>query len=149
MNYSSMRLKLALAVQRSLAHRQPQAQQDRRQIWAGLQEQADLLLRRISRFQHADQRNLRVAAQVAESRAHEVMLQLGYAINHAVPRLNDRRRPSAVTLRDLYEDLGQLEAEFGGLSLDPKAKTISVITDSIGLEGVPLGPFGLNCMSND
>jgi len=42
---------------------------------------------------------------------------------------------------DIFADLTQIEEEFGELKFDPKEKTVSVITDSIELDDIPLGPF--------
>jgi len=48
---------------------------------------------------------------------------------------------SVPAIRTIYEDLLALEEEFGDFSIDLKNKTISVVTESIMLEGVYLGAF--------
>jgi hypothetical protein len=45
------------------------------------------------------------------------------------------------TLRDVYEEIGQLESEFDNLKLNLKSGVISAETEAIELEGVYLGPF--------
>jgi hypothetical protein len=45
------------------------------------------------------------------------------------------------TLRDVYEDLVALEEEFEGLDYDRSARSLVITTESIELDGVPLGPF--------
>jgi len=45
------------------------------------------------------------------------------------------------SMRDLLQDLRQLEDEFGGVKYKPQDKTVSVTTDPITLEDVALGPF--------
>ena len=45
------------------------------------------------------------------------------------------------SLPDILAELGQIEQEFGELKFDKKAKTISVITDPVTLNGIPFGPF--------
>lgn len=52
---------------------------------------------------------------------------------------SDETKPQK--LSGIFADLNQIEQEFGELKFDLKAKTISVITDSIELDGIPLGPF--------
>ncbi|MFC1675930.1 hypothetical protein ACFL3G_02565 [Planctomycetota bacterium] len=42
---------------------------------------------------------------------------------------------------DIFADLNQIEEEFGELKFDLKEKTVSIITDSIELDDIWLGPF--------
>src|SRR5207302_505671 len=49
--------------------------------------------------------------------------------------------PELPSLGGLVEELRQLEAEFGGLSVGLREKTVSVVTEPITLRDVELGPF--------
>jgi hypothetical protein len=48
---------------------------------------------------------------------------------------------NAPSVRFFFAELRQIEADFGGISIDLKAKTVSVMTDPITLEEVELGSF--------
>ena len=48
---------------------------------------------------------------------------------------------SVPALRDVAEELAQLEDEFDRVTYDPKAGMVSVETEPIELEDIPLGPF--------
>jgi len=50
---------------------------------------------------------------------------------------------------DILADLNQIEQEFGELKFDLKAKTISVITDSIELEDISFGSFEIRLFLNE
>jgi hypothetical protein len=59
---------------------------------------------------------------------------------------NQSRRPTVLpqpTLRDLYDELTQLQQEFVKVTNDPKHHLLAVVTDSIELEDVYLGEFCL------
>ena len=45
------------------------------------------------------------------------------------------------TVRDIAEELRQLEDEFAQVDCDPSNRTVSVVTEPIELEGIYLGPF--------
>jgi len=68
------------------------------------------------------------------------------SIRDAVARTNhDLAGPAATVpgLRSLLDELKQLEEEFGGLQIDFKKKSISVVTEPIELEDVYLGSFSI------
>jgi len=44
-------------------------------------------------------------------------------------------------MADIYAELVQIEQEFGEIKFDPKEKDISVTTEPIILNDIPLGPF--------
>lgn len=52
-----------------------------------------------------------------------------------------RRRRRFPSMRELVGELEALRAEFGGWSFEPKEESLSVATEPVELEGVPLGPF--------
>ena len=71
------------------------------------------------------------------SRLRQVHESAGYALEQV-------RSPSLIhspTLRNVYEEISQLEDEFDNVKLNLKSGVISVETDAIELEEVYLGPF--------
>ena len=58
----------------------------------------------------------------------------------------DIKQPKAC---DVVAELLQIEDEFGELKLDLKARTISVITESITLDEISLGPFEIRLYLNE
>ncbi|KKM06363.1 hypothetical protein LCGC14_1744770 [marine sediment metagenome] len=58
-----------------------------------------------------------------------------------VQRAMEACRTSIPTLRDVAEELAQVEDEFDRVTYDPKAGTVSVTTEPIELDGVFLGDF--------
>jgi hypothetical protein len=63
---------------------------------------------------------------------------------HSLGQLSARLEPkisSFPTLRDLLAELTQIHDEFGGYGFDPKEKSLAVMTESIELDGIYLGPF--------
>jgi hypothetical protein len=51
------------------------------------------------------------------------------------------------TLRELLAELRQLDDEFEDVKVDLKQKSITVVTDTIALEGIYLGPFAIELVS--
>jgi len=51
-------------------------------------------------------------------------------------------------LGDIVAELAQIEDEFGEIKIDLKAKTISIITESIALKGIVFGPFEIRLYLN-
>jgi hypothetical protein len=141
MNRKDPMLKLALQLHQRLVPRQHLPQRERQRQWINVREQAELLLRRLSRCQVAEQRSWSTAASITETAAVDALHQLRHVIDSASPQLELRKSPPPIALRDLYQELDQLETEFGSSTLDPKQKVIAVVTDPIELEDVQLGPF--------
>ncbi len=71
-----------------------------------------------------------------------VLHELVDQANTARQRLRemDEDRPD-VRLRDVYDELVALDAEFGDVEWDVREQKLSVITESIELEDMDLGPF--------
>ena len=134
-------LRTALQLQGRLERCQDAPQRDRRRVLAGVEEQATATLRRLSYSTLARQRNWLLAAQAAESSAVDALRQLQHVVNNALAHLQYQDTPTPARLRDLYDDLQQLEQEFGAVTLDPRHRLIAVATDSIELEGISLGMF--------
>ncbi len=65
-------------------------------------------------------------------------------IPHHVTRVQDilrKRQPQVPKLSALFAELKAVEAEFGGIQYQTDERAVSVITESITLEGIYLGPF--------
>lgn len=60
----------------------------------------------------------------------------------------ERPVPVAPSLSTFLAELQQLEAEFGGLEIDWKRHTLTMTTEPITLEGVPLGAFSIQFFWN-
>ena len=60
----------------------------------------------------------------------------------------DHNEGKPQNLSGIYADISQIEQEFGELKYNLKEKTISVITDPIELEGIPLGSFEIRLFIN-
>ena len=56
-------------------------------------------------------------------------------------RVIEERDGQATSLRDIFQELRQLEDEFGELRYPGEDRTLSVVTQPIELEGVHLGDF--------
>ncbi|HSH96096.1 MAG TPA: hypothetical protein VK968_18260 [Roseimicrobium sp.] len=134
-------LKTALQLQARLDHCRDAPQRDRRYILAGVEEQSTVTLRRLSYCRLARQRHWHLAARVAESAAIDALRQLQHGVNNALLQLQGPKTPSPVRLRELYDDVQQLELEFDGVTLDARHRLIAATTAPIQLEDIPLGAF--------
>ena len=87
----------------------------------------------------AQQRGWRHAERRCRDRLRRTLADLRRQLDDGdFAREENRYQPS---LRDLYDDLRALENEFPGLTMNLKEGTLSVVTESIVLEGIDLGPF--------
>jgi hypothetical protein len=141
MNRDNPVLRCALLLHQRLGRCQDTPRRDRWYVLAGVEEQATAALRRLDVCQLARQQNWLHAVQITESAAIDALHQLQHTLNSALPRLQVYRPTAAPRLRDLYEELEQLELEFGGVVLDPRHRLVSATTDPIELEEIPLGAF--------
>lgn len=87
------------------------------------------------------------AADRCRTSASHLLNDVSYAISKA-QQLNETPRKKAPTLALLVEELKQLQDEFGDIEFENKENTLSVITESITLEDVPLGPFRIQLELN-
>lgn len=88
---------------------------------------------------HAQQRGWRHAERRGRDRLRRALADLRRQLDDGdVAREETRYQPD---LRDLYDDLRALEDEFPGFTMNLKDGTLSVVTESIALEGIDLGPF--------
>jgi len=80
------------------------------------------------------------SAEKIRSRVSRNLCDFSHYLNQFKDIINsDETKPQK--LSDIFADLMQIEDEFGELKFDLKEKTVSVITDPIELDELPLGPF--------
>jgi hypothetical protein len=98
-------------------------------------------------IRRAEQRGWLLAADVLREDLRYSLQSLISELTSRQPGLavNDRRW---VTIRDLYQDLVALEAEFGNLKFDINSRSLAVTTEPIELHGVYLGPFEISLAWN-
>ncbi|MBN72939.1 MAG: hypothetical protein CME32_27100 [Gimesia sp.] len=99
-------------------------------------------LRLISMRQQAQERGwFRAASKLERVLTSEVILLTQQLVTLQQELESVTTAKSVPAIRTIYDDLLALEEEFGEYSIDLKNKTISVVTESIMLEGVYLGAF--------
>ena len=79
------------------------------------------------------------ATNALQRRTEDALRQLSYSVAEAVNHPIEHT-PSPVLLRDVYQDLLQLQEEFERVELGVN-HIISAVTDAIELEGIELGDF--------
>ena len=80
------------------------------------------------------------AALRLTGRLESKLRDLPYTVEQALHLISSAKEPLP-SLRQLYEELSQLQSEFGQVMYDLQERIISVSTDPIELEGVFLGDF--------
>jgi hypothetical protein len=88
----------------------------------------------------ADRRRLDGAVARLKHRISHLLSNARFNFDAAHQTINQPRQPLP-TLHDLVSELDQLEREFGEWTFDATDNTLSVATEDITLEDVPLGPF--------
>jgi hypothetical protein len=78
-----------------------------------------------------------------ETRVGDTLRQLQYSSSEAQNKASHRPVLPQPTLRDLYQDLNQLQQGFPKVTIEPQHHLLTVFTDSIELEGIHLGEFHL------
>jgi len=92
------------------------------------------------RLSHCSKRGWHAAAKSLAEQTQRILAYLPYSATDAKWAL-DGFRTGVPSLREIYEELRQTEAEFGELKLNCETQDIAVVTDPIELEGVFLGDF--------
>jgi len=87
------------------------------------------------------------AAQKCCRNVDNLLGEVGYTLPKVRP-LTERPQKEILTLQLLVNELDALENEFGGIEFDASKNTISVVTESITLEDVYLGPFKIQLELN-
>jgi len=95
----------------------------------------------VDRSHQARQRHWHAAARLMDQRALDTAYQLQSATNEAVRLASRSREQLRPSLRDLYQELLQLQGEFHKTAIDLKAAIVSSDTESIELDDIYLGPF--------
>jgi hypothetical protein len=80
------------------------------------------------------------AAERCCSRTSRLLNDISYSISQ-IQQLAEHPQKQTPKLSLLVEELGQVGEEFGNLDFDKAENTLSVLTEPITLEDVPLGPF--------
>jgi hypothetical protein len=87
------------------------------------------------------------AAQKCCRNVDNLLGEVGYTLPKVRP-LTEKPQKEILTLQLLVNELDALENEFGGIEFDASKNTISVVTESITLEDVYLGPFKIQLELN-
>jgi hypothetical protein len=87
------------------------------------------------------------AAQKCCRNVDNLLGEVGYTLPKVRP-LTEKPQKEILTLQLLVNELDALENEFGDIEFDTSKNTISVVTESITLEDVYLGPFKIQLELN-
>jgi hypothetical protein len=129
------RLKLALTLERHLPAPPLEAVPEPDFDWHRFrQASARLAVVRARKWQAATA----LAVEDLDRTCDRLIDHLREALRQAVSQSS---RPPRASVRDILSDLQALEDEFPAASWDRRAKTLSVTTESITLEGIELGRF--------
>ncbi|MCE9553072.1 MAG: hypothetical protein K8T91_06795 [Planctomycetes bacterium] len=101
----------------------------------------DYCVESLQLFQRAAGRGWQAAARDIQRRLTADIRTLQSSLQEILRTLDRPSTPFVASQREIFEDLLALEDEFDDLEVDLKAQTISVRTDRIKLEGIPLGSF--------
>jgi len=104
---------------------------------------AQLLAQHLGACRKARSRGWQTAVMQMDARITEDLRQLQYATTEAQTQSRGPTVLPQPTLRDLYQELLQLQQEFLKVSIEPKQHLLAVATDSIELERVYLVEFRL------
>jgi len=80
------------------------------------------------------------AAERCCSRTSRMLNDISYSISQ-IQQLTESPQKKTPKLSLLVEELNQVREEFGNVDFDKAESTVSVVTDPITLDDVPLGPF--------
>jgi hypothetical protein len=100
------------------------------------------------RMARADRLGLNGAAARLQRRIDHLLTHARYSLE-AADRAVRSSSPPLPTLHDLFRELDQLDSELGPWTFDPTDRTVSVNTEDITLEDVPLGPFAIRLQLGD
>lgn len=131
-------LRAAVAIQRLIAPRQPWSN-CHVTLHTGTWQNCLVLQRKLSR---AGRRGWRHAATRLQSNLQAALQRLAGELSSTMILLEEPERDSRpASASEILADLRALEDEFGAVTFDKRANTLSVTTESIELEGVDLGEF--------
>ncbi len=100
------------------------------------------------KFGKALAHNWHMAAETCCTRTNRLLCDISYSVA-SLSRLTEKPHKEAPKLHLLVEELDQLQEEFGDIDFDKAANTISVVTESITLEDIYLGPFKIQLELNN
>jgi len=118
---------------------------------------SDQLQSFVSKFQELDSQSRKLgkalahswqmAAEKCCSGAHRLLSDISYLAT-SLRQATENPLKQIPKLHLLVEELDQLQAEFGDMEFDRESNTLSVITESITLEDIYLGPFRIQLELN-
>ncbi len=109
-------------------------------------QRLDELWRRLSK---ALARQWYGAARRLHAQLHRIQQEAAAELAVLQRQFDQQRTPTLPSLRDLAAELDQIEDEFGGWRYDRRDQALSVTTEPIELEHVPLGRFEIRLMLSD
>ena len=98
-------------------------------------------------FHTAIEKGWLIGAENIRSRASRNLNDFSYHIQRFKELINADEMVLP-NFSDIYAELLQIEQEFGDVKFDSKEKFLSITTESITLEDIPLGPFEVNLSIN-
>ena len=114
---------------------------------AGLVSHLDQLNKESRKMSVALRHNWLAAADRCRTCAGNRLNDLSYSISQ-VKRLTEAPRKKAATLSVIADEIKQLRDEFGDVEFDKGENALFVMTESITLEGIALGPFKIQLELN-
>ena len=101
-----------------------------------------------SRLNHCRQHRWTAAARRVLQELDRHLIDLGVEQADLQRMIRAAQARTAPTLRLVYDELLQLEQEFGDVGYDRQAPSLSVVTEPITLEGIALGRFEIRLELN-
>ncbi|MGC9335813.1 MAG: hypothetical protein ACP5JJ_16825 [Anaerolineae bacterium] len=132
-------LKIAHHIQRYLQALERATWQDHLRRFSHVQSELGRLSACLERFQKCLNRRWYLAAERLRRRIGRRVLDLAYALERSQRLSAEEIRIPGLSV--LVADLQQIDREWGTLEYDPKAELLVLVTDSIELQGIYLGPF--------
>jgi len=114
---------------------------------AGLVSHLEQLSKESRKMSVALNRRWLAAADRCRTCAGNRLNDLSYSISQ-VKKLTDSPRKKTATLSMIVSELRQLQDEFGDVGFERRENALSVVTESITLEGIALGPFKIQLELN-
>ena len=141
-------IKIANLLLRSLARLKDSRQQAVLQKLDEFSGKCSVVTKDTKIFQSAIDRKWYKAAEKIRSRISRNLSEFSYSLDQFRTTVNtdDTELPK---LTDIIAELSQIEQEFGSFSFDRVEKAISIVTESITLEDIVLGPFEIKLFLNN
>jgi hypothetical protein len=132
---------MALKLQRSLDQRQAGQECTFDAAVREVCRNAKLLRQHLGTSRIAREHGWLAAANLVNDRIIDCLRRLEYQAGPAVQLIQPPSSLPRPTLRDLYDEIVQLQSEFPSVTLDLKRSVVAVLTEEIELEGFLFGVF--------